>query len=168
MKPPDPIFASFLEQQVREATAMADLNPSLMRVEFVAPGGFLLHLSCRGLVKRPGGEVEEASAFVVGLRLPANYLREAPNPVSIACVLGPHFCFHPNIHAASGQICLGHLRAACPVTDLVIQVVEILTWVNFATHDVLSPEAGQWARNNLGRFPLERRPIHLPPVLAAS
>jgi len=164
----DPILCSFLEQQAHEAQAMAALNPGLMRVEFIAPNGFLLHLSCKGLIKPPGGEIREARVFVVGLRFPSNYLREAPNPVSIAGVLGPHFPFHPNVHAASGQICLGHLRAACPVTDIVIQVVEILTWVNFATHDVLSPEAAQWARNNLDRFPLERHAIHLPPTFAES
>lgn len=168
MNQPDPIFESFYAQQCREAKAMEALNPDLLRIKSVPPDGFLVQILCKGLLRAPGGTVEEAPAFVVGLRLPADYLRDAPNPVGIASIIAPNFPHHPNVHAASGQMCLGHLRAATPVTDIIIQVTEILTWVNFATHDVLSPEAAQWARNHLDRFPLERRAIHLPPISAAS
>jgi hypothetical protein len=56
------------------------------------------------------------------------------------------------------------MRPATPINDLVIQIVEILTYLNYTPieHDSLNRDACQWARNHTDRFPLERRGIHLP------
>ena len=165
----DPIFKSFFINECEELSAMVELNPGFLRVTAVPPNAFLVQFICKGLLREPGGEIEEAPAFVVGIRLPANYCREAPDPTAIAHVIAPHHPWHPNVHGPSGRICVGHIGPSTSVADLIMQIYTILIYRNYATHDGLSPEAAQWARHHQDRFPLEQpRPIHLPPNLITS
>jgi ubiquitin-protein ligase len=88
-----------------------------------------------------------------------DYLRRV-DP-SVVTLLTP-YVWHPNVSGPA--ICLGRMRPATPINDLVIQIVEILTYLNYTPieHDSLNRDACQWARNHTDRFPLERRGIHLP------
>ena len=159
MNHPDPIYATFVSKQASLLGELARLNPGLLGIRQPAANAWFLELHCKGLIRQPGHEVQERDCFHVGVLLSPDYLRRVePTTVSM---LTPHV-WHPNVNGPA--MCLGRIRPATPISDLVIQIVEILCYLNYTPveHDALNAEACQWARNHTGRFPLERRGIHLP------
>jgi hypothetical protein len=159
------ILHAFLRRQCDEGLALAAAS-DLVSIEPLAPpdGGppdrFVVHLTCRGLVRTPRGAIEESGEFVVGIWFPDDYLRVA-NPFEVLTWLHPRHAWHPNISAFAPAICIGHLAPGTGLVDLVYQVWEIVTWqkVTMREDDALNRDACQWARANLARMPVDARPL---------
>ena len=156
----DRILRSFLACQHREGMALADASD---RVRLVALGGdpprkYLADFRCKGLVETPGGEVVEAERFVVGLWFPDDYLRAA-DPFTVLTWLEPRAVFHPNIRPPF--MCIGPIAPATFLTDLLFRCYEVITYgrVTVDERDALNLDACRWARRNLDRFPIDRRPL---------
>ena len=153
----DPIYNRFLAAQIPLGRALVEANPGLLDLLVVAPNCFLARFHCKSLIRKPGEQVAEADRFEFGISLPPDYCRRVEPGVVTA--LTPHI-FHPNVNGPC--ICLGRLAPATPLPDLLVQIFEVLVYLNYSPHDGLNPEASQWARNHPDRFPLERRPIRIP------
>ena len=159
------IVEAFLTRQYEEALAL-EANSDL--VKLVPLGGppadrYVVHFSCRGLVRRPGGEVETTDQFALGIWLSTEYLRFA-NPFEVVTWFSPDNVFHPNIgRAPNGHVylCPGHLTPGTPLLDIVQQCFEVITFqkVNLNEDNAMSPEACAWARQNQHRFPIDPRPL---------
>jgi hypothetical protein len=155
----DAIFSSFLERQEAEARALARESDLL---EVVPVGSrpyqhFLLRFFCKGLVETRDGVVE-AEHFEIGAYFPVHYWQRA-HPVEVLTCLGPVNVFHPNIRFPF--ICPGWLMPGTSLSDLILQCYEILTYqkVTMREDDALNRKACAWARQNVGRFPIDNRPI---------
>lgn len=154
----DPIFHSFLEAQYEQATALAGAS-DILTLEIGderPPQRYVAHFNCRGLVMSQSGEVEEANYFMIGIRLPDDYLRTV-DPTQIVTTLRPWSIWHPN--ARGPFICPGKLTMGTSLVDLLFQIYEIITYQKWSAHDGLNAAACEWARNNQHRFPVDRRPL---------
>jgi len=121
------------------------------------PDRYHVHFRCKGLVRQPGGEIVEASHFMVEVWFPPDYLRVV-EPLEVVTWIGPRQVFHPNIRPS--LICMGHIAPATDLVTILYQLYEIISYHNWAAHDALNAEASQWARNQpQGRFPVDRRPL---------
>jgi hypothetical protein len=159
---PDLIFESFLAQQEQDARALS-AESDLVVVEPIGPSPadrYLVEFTCKGLVERDPGHVEEADHFVVGIWFPSTYLREA-NPFRVTTWLDPRRIWHPNVSMTLPIICIGRLMPGTSLVDIVYQVFEVITWnkVTMRDDDALNRAACQWARANRDRFPVDRRPL---------
>jgi len=159
---PDPLYAEFVARQGPLLEAFAGANHDLLTVRQANPVAWAVVLHCKGLLREAGGNIIDGERFEAGIYFPPDHLRRwDPGTVTM---LTPRV-WHPNILGPA--VCLGSMRPAMSITDILTQLVEILTYQNFATHDGLNPAACQWARNHRERFPLERRPIHIPSPVSA-
>jgi hypothetical protein len=155
----DPIFQNFLRDQHARALALAAASDILQvwtdGSEF--PQRYVARFHCRSVVISPGSEPRPAeSDFEFGLRLPDDYLRE-PEPQQVVMVFRPWVIYHPNV---SGPfICLGRLAGGTPLTDILFQIYEIISFQKWSAHDGLNEEACEWARGHQDQFPLDRRPL---------
>jgi hypothetical protein len=162
----DKIFESFLARQLEEGMALAAAS-DLIELE---PGGgplpdrFLVSFHCKGLV-RFDGVIGETDFFQVGIWFPSDYLRRA-EPFQVLTWIGPRQVFHPNISDRAPFICVGRLAPATPLLDLIYQCFEIITYnkVTMREDDALNKDACAWARQNLGSFPVDRRPLKRRPL----
>lgn len=162
----DRIFDAFLCRQHGDAMALARESDFVeIATHGMPPDRFLIHFSCRGLVRNASGDIDEASSFVVGITFPAGYLRWF-NPSHVVTWLGPNDVWHPNIAPDKHLICLGRMTPGTGITDLIYQCFEIITWNRVTTRedDALNWAACQWARNNPTRFPVDRRPLKRRPL----
>jgi hypothetical protein len=158
----DKILEGFLRRQLEEGMALAaasdlvDLTPA----DKGLPRRYVVEYRCKGLVRKSNGddEIVEADRFAVGIRFPSEYLRHA-EPAEVLTWLGPRNVWHPNIMAP--VICVGRLTPGTPLVDIVYQVFDIITLnkVTVREDDALNPSACQWARHNMHRFPIDRRPL---------
>ena len=163
----DKVVRGFLQQQYKEAMALADESDLLdiIPVDGSPPDRYIAQFSCKGLVCS-GGEVKEAENFVVGIWLPSDYLRRV-EPLQIVSWLAPENIFHPNIGRgplrAGGPlaICLGRLSPGTPLVDLIYQCWELITYAKATMRedDALNWDACRWARWNTHRFPVDARPL---------
>jgi len=166
----DVILESFLASQLEAGLALAASSDLLELVPLDAPPvrRYLVDLRCKGLVRDPSGAVSEADHFQVGIRFPDDYLRHV-RPAEVVTLFGPPNTFHPNV--AAPFMCLGRLVPGTSLVDLIYQVFEILTYgkVTMREDDALNRDACAWARGNLDRFPIDRRPLKRPvPVPVAG
>ena len=154
----DKIFADFLRRQLGDGTEKADASDILHLLPTTAspPSRYIAEFHCRGLVNCDN-KVRVAERHAVGITFPSNYLRQAFDPPEILTWLGPREIFHPNIRFP--LICTGRIAAGTPLTDLLIQVWEIITYQRYTPHDPINPFAAAWARNNQHRFPLDERDL---------
>ena len=154
----DPIFQSFLQVQREEATALAGASDILtLQIENATPPQkYVAMFDCRGLVKMPSGDIEEANHFEVGIWMPDDYLR-AVEPAQVVTILRPWSIWHPNV--GGPWLCPGKLLPGTSLVDLLFQIYEIITYQKWAAHDGLNQAACEWARNNQHRFPVDRRPL---------
>jgi hypothetical protein len=155
----DPILASFLDHQYREALELAGKSDLLD----LAPLGpkpyqfYALRFSCKGLV-RTGADIVESECSEVAIQFPDDYLRRA-HPAQVLTWCKPANAFHPAI--GYPFICPGHLYPAESFVELIYQCFDIITWrkVNMSEHNALNQEAAAWARANQNRFPIDPRPL---------
>ena len=154
----DPIHQRFVETQRKAAASFAASNPELCEIHALPDARFLVRFHCPVLIRRPGSAATVSWGCDVGITLGPDYLRRI-DP-GVATMLTP-FVFHPNIMA--GHICLGRISPATPLTDILVQLYEMIVWHAFTPHDCLNPDAAQWARNNTDRIPLETgRAVFIP------
>lgn len=155
----DRVPANFLERQCEEGMALAaasdllDLRP----LDSTPSSAYLARFYCTGLV-RCKGQVVEHDDFLVGIRFPDAYLREF-DTARVLSWCAPAEIWHPNIRAPF--VCAGNMQAATPLVDLLFQLHEIITYHNVEMREnkALNHDACMWARNNLHRFPVDRRPL---------
>lgn len=171
----DRILDSFLRRQLEEGLALAaasdllDVSPlpaGLFGREGdqpvaadAPPDRFHARFRCRGLVRRPSGEIAEAERFDVGVWMPPDYARRAPDPFRVLAWLGPRNVWHPNISDRLPVICIGHLVAGTPLVEILERVFDVVTFNNVTTveSNALNPAACAWARRNIDRFPIDSR-----------
>jgi hypothetical protein len=157
----DAILTSFLRHETQRALALAAASDRLVFTPMAGecPQRFVAEFRCQGLVKGRDGAVREADRWVVGIAIPDDYLRgPTVDPFRVLSWLGPAEVFHPNIRGA-GVICVGRLEPGMDFEYLLHQLYEIITWQRYNLADCLNAEAAQWARNNLQRLPVDRRPL---------
>lgn len=154
----DPVFRNFLAVQQQQALALAAASDilELQCEEATPPQKYVARFHCRGLVKTPGGDIQEENEFDVGIWLPDDYLSSA-DPRQVVTIFRPWTIWHPN--AAGPFICLGKLGGGTALVDVLFQVYEVITYQKWAAHDGLNPAACEWARNHQDRFPIDRRPL---------
>ncbi len=156
----DDQMKSWLEWQMAD---WEELAPQTDRVRLTPVGletpalGYIAQFDCRGLIRSYDGAVSEFETFLVGIRFGENHLRERPDPLRLVYLLSPANTWHPNVRCPA--LCVGHVKAGCGLIDLLYQVYGILTYQNFHLADCLNEQAAAWARNNLDRFPVDRRPL---------
>ena len=154
----DPILQRFVETQRRAAAMFSAANPDICEVDCLTDTRFLVRFRCPVMIRRPGHEARIGRGCDVGITFGPNHLRRI-DP-GVATMLTP-FVFHPNI--LSSAVCLGRIAPAAPLTDILVQLYEMIIWKNFSPNDCLNPEAAQWVRNNPERVPLEGgRSIRIP------
>ena len=157
----DRILATFLARQRDQALALARDSDVLQLVPVGdPPDRYVALFTCKGLVREAAGQITEADHFEVGIGFPADYLRSA-DPFRVLAWLGPRQIWHPNISDRAPAICVGHLAPGTALVDILLQVHEMVTWnkFNMREDESLNPAACQWARHNLARLPVDRRPL---------
>lgn len=151
----DPVLDAFLAQQYEQGMALARQS-DLLDLEAASRDRFIAHFRCNGLVRKPSGEVVVASDFAVGIWFAPDHLSEV-RPQHVLTWLHPNNPWHPNIRPPF--MCAGHLPPGVELVDILYQCFEIITYVTWAPHDALNPDAAQWARNHQEMFPVDRRPL---------
>jgi hypothetical protein len=154
----DPVFKAFLKKQFEEGLMLAQ-NSDILTLKPMGPQPvqhFLACFSCKGLVRGPGLTVSEANKFVAGISFPDDYLRRAQVP-EVVTLLEPVNFHHPN--GRFPFLCIGHLSPGQSLSSLIYQIYEMITYHRFNLTDALNQEACAYARANLHRFPLDRRPL---------
>jgi len=155
----DHVLERFLMRQAEAGLALAQESDilRLAPLDGPAPQHYVAEFRARGLVKRPGGEVAEASGAVFGIHLPDDYLRRVKAPEILTCV-EPLTAWHPNIHGPF--VCISSLTPAMPLVDILYGLYEVWTWHLLNTGDPLNHAAARWARGqDPDRFPIDRRPL---------
>jgi len=161
----DKVFEGFLKKQCDEAIALANASDllSVTPLDAPIPQHFIAEFRCKGLVLTQSGEVVEADRFLVGIFFPPDYLRRS-QPWEVLTFLGPPNTFHPNIRCheelpGAGAICVGRVIPGMRLVEILYQIYEIITYTKVNLHDSLNPTAAMWARANMARFPVDRRPL---------
>jgi len=156
----DVVYERFLARQREEGMALAESSDLLdLHLAPAVPPHFFAEFHCRGLVRGIDGDIREATGFTVGIWLPPDYLRRADTfEMFRTCTPG---IFHPNVSASLPLVCIGRLAPGTPLVDILYQIYDMLTWQKFNSRedDALNKAACAWARHNLDRFPIDRRPL---------
>jgi len=155
----DRIFTSWL---MRQEADWADFAPKTDRVK-VTPVGvgapcrkYVAEFDCGGLVRQSDGAITRAEEFVIGIYFGDDHLRRV-EPMQLVWLLSPTNVWHPNIKAPT--VCLGHLRPAVGLIEILNQAYSILTYQNVSPGDCLNEEAASWSRAHRDQFPIDRRPL---------
>ena len=154
----DKIHTSFLRAQREQALALAAASDLLELTPGPgdAPSRYVARFKCDGLVRMPAGEIARANRFDVGIQFPESYLRHV-EPLQVATMLWPHNVWAPNVNGFG--ICVGHLPPGTTLVEILYQLFDIIAWNRFRLDDALNPDACEFARNNMGMFPIDRRPL---------
>jgi len=153
----DTIFESWLETQERDAKAL-NKSSDVVEIQTVDAQRFLCRFRCKGLLRTRSGEIEETGEFFVGIAFADDYLRHF-DPLQTISLLSPQGVFHPNVSPNGSGICPGHMHPGTSLADLVSQIHSILTYQHMNLNDSWNLDAAAWARNQLHRFPVDRRPL---------
>jgi hypothetical protein len=158
----DVVFNGFLTRQWEEAAPLNQAS-DLVRIRpfgGTPPNRYVVDFRCTGLVMDEGGSVAESDRFRVGIWFPSDYLRRV-DPFEVLTWLWPPHVFHPNISDVAPLICIGRLTRGTPLVEIVYRVFDVITFnnVTMVEHDALNRRACVWARENRGRFPVDRRPL---------
>jgi hypothetical protein len=155
----DRVLRNFLERQHEDGMALAAASDFVeLRLLGGAPiTAYFAHFNCTGLVRRDG-QVVEHEDFLVGICFPDTYLRQF-DTARVFTWCEPAEIWHPNIRPPF--ICAGSMEPGTPLVDLLFQLHEVITYhnVEMREHMALNHDACRWARNNLHRFPVDRRPL---------
>jgi len=157
----DRVFEAFLACQRDQALVLTQDSDVLHLVPIGdPPDRYLALFTCCGLVRDAAGPIVEADRFEVGICFHHDYLRSA-STFRVLTWLGPRHIWHPNISNELPAVCVGHLAPGTSLVDILYQLHEMITWnkFNMREDDSLNPAACQWARHNLARLPVDRRPL---------
>jgi hypothetical protein len=156
----DAVLHGFLTEQQGEALALAASSDLVTVIPCDGPPAshYVVEFRCRGLVRLGHGEIVDRDRFAVGVSFPPDYLRRA-HPAEVLTVLAPMNVFHPNVRGTA--ICVGRLKPGTRLVDLIYQCFEIFTFakVTMREDDALNRDACVWARQNVDRFPIDKRPL---------
>ncbi len=154
----DKVFKAFLAGQTAQLQALA-ADSDIFELGMVVETLFGLTFHCRGLIETEEGEIIEHDLFNVVLNVDPDYLRKPVDDPRLMVSMVETNTFHPNI--AGHVICLGKINAATPLTALVTQIYEILSYQKYNTveYDALNPKACAWARENQHRLPIDDRSL---------
>lgn len=154
----DAILHGFLERQYEEGMALAAASDlfDLVPLGDQPPQKYLAHFRCTGLVRADDSTIIEANDFVAYIWFRNDHLR-AVDPMTLVTFLEPRRITHPNIRAPF--VCLGKVGVGIALTDIIFQLFEMITYNRVKLDDALDGEAAAWARQNLHRFPVDRRPL---------
>ncbi|MGD8868352.1 MAG: hypothetical protein PVI01_11995 [Gemmatimonadales bacterium] len=160
----DRVFQAFLEREQAAGLALAEASDilSLAPIGASPANRYLAEFRCTGLIHE-GGEIRTCDRFVIGFAFPEDYCRR-PDAGALVHLLAPQNVWHPNIRFP--VICPGMMPAGTGLVDLIFQCYEILTYGEMGLKDPLNEAACRWARRNMDRFPLDRRPLKRPPKTA--
>ncbi len=155
----DKILEAFLKRQSEETLALnaaSDLV-KVLPVEGDPPQRYVTEFYCNGLVWR-NGAIVEGNQFAVGIWMPDDYLRHT-NPAQVLTWLSPPTVWHPNVLAP--YVCIGPIAPGTSLTDLIHRLYDVITYnkVTMREDNALNKNACVWARQNLHRFPVDRRPL---------
>lgn len=153
----DKVFHAFLASQQAAGLALAEASDilTLLPIGASPANRYVAELRCKGLVHE-GGEIRICDRFVIGIAFPADYCRR-PNVGALVNLLAPNNVWHPNVRFP--VICPGMMPPGTGLVDLIFQCYEILTYGELGMIDPLNEAACRWARRNMDRFPLDRRPL---------
>ncbi len=153
----DVIWSSWVDESTKAALELAAASDRF-DFEVLDPQHHVARFHCRGLVRRPGGEIAEADEFAVGISIGADYLRHV-DPLRVLTWLEPRAMWHPNRMGAT--CCIGRVHPGTPLVDLVHRTYMLITYQEVMPdeRDALNASACTWARGNLHRFPVDGRPI---------
>ncbi len=165
----DKIFEAFLKRQLEEGRALADASDivDLLPIGEPLPQRYIADFHCRGLVRTREGKIMEWNHFTVGIYFPSGYLRSA-DPFAMLRWFGPPteenpdmVIWHPNVSARAPFICVGRIAPGMPLTDLLHQLYEIISYQRYTPieFDSLNKDCCSWARAHSHRFPMDRRPL---------
>ena len=158
----DSIMKQFLEDQRRRGLSLADNSDiltltAIQDVEQSPPHRYIAKYACKSALRNGDGQIHIAeSQFYVGISFGRDHLRRV-DPLQLVTWLGPGDIFHPNVRGP--LFCVGRVHSGITLVDILYQVFEIVTFVNWSSHDLLDDAAAQWARNNQHLFPVDRRPL---------
>jgi hypothetical protein len=157
----DEILHTFLERQYQEGMALAAASDrvDLVPLAGAPPQRYLARFRCTGLVQSADGTISEADDFVAGIWFRDDHLR-TKDPLTLVTWMEPRGIMHPNIRAPF--VCLGKVGLGMSLVDIIYQLYEIITYNKVTLDDALNGEAAAWARRNLQRFPVDRRPLKRP------
>lgn len=158
------ISHAFLEANQDEGLGLAAESPLVDVTPLDGPPAraYLVGLRCKGLIRTSAGAIEEWEDWQIGVQFARDYLRRA-EPYRVLTWLGPREVHHPNISDRLPVLCIGTIRPATPLVELISRTWEVITYRRFTTceHDCLNPAAAQWARHHLERFPVDDRVLRL-------
>ena len=154
----DSIMKQFLEDQQQRGTALAADSDVLELVaiqdeQHAPPQRYIAKYNCKSVLCEDGQIHVAESEFHVGISFGENHLRQV-DPLRLVTWLGPGNIVHPNVRPP--MLCVGRLHSGITLVDILYQVFEIITYVNWSSHDLLHEPAAQWARNNQQLFPVDR------------
>jgi hypothetical protein len=154
----DPVLRDFLatgRDELRDRSARGGL------LDFASLGGrtpwlYRLTFATRGLVRRDG-EIREWDRHIVAVRFLPDYLRRADR-FEMLMLVEPRDAFHPNLRPPG--ICI-QVYPGQPLVEICDALHALLSWRlrNLREDDALNPAACAWGRANLGRLPLDDRPL---------
>lgn len=153
----DRVFQAFLEREQQAGLALAEASDILSLVPIGASPAnrYLAEFHCKGLIYE-AGEIRTCDRFLIGFAFPEDYCRR-PDAGALVNLLAPQNVWHPNVRFP--VICPGMMPAGSGLVDLIFQCYEILTYGQMGLTDPLNEAACRWARRNMDRFPLDRRPL---------
>ncbi len=159
----DKVMRAFLMAQCAAAKALSadsdilQIHPLPPDEQGDPPSRFLIRLECTGVLLGTDRQPHvQPDIFLIGARFPADYLRQA-QPATLLTWLGPPNVVHPNIRPP--YICAGQIEPGTRLTDLAYRCFEMIGYVNWASHDSLNSDAGDWALRNQHLFPVDARPL---------
>ena len=157
----DQIFEGWLKCQLEEALALAGSSDlvNLVPENGAYPRKYVIEFRCNGLI-RQGSDVVEANRFITGVWFPPNYHRRV-NPYQVVTLLEPANLWHPNYDLERRVICIGPIPPGTSLTSIIYQLFEVFSYqrVTMREDDALNWAACAWARRNIGRFPIDSRPL---------
>lgn len=139
-----------LKADFAKVTTELDGHPhiTLSETSGEPPDHYILEYKVPSLVAlEEGREPSSQAEHRVEVFLPMDYPRRPP----FARMLNP--VFHPNIDPQ--KICIGdHWSAGQSLSNLLLQIAEMLCFQSYNVKSPLNPEAAVWAEENLERLPL--------------
>lgn len=154
----DKIIATFLADQTAKLQLLAKQS-DIFNLESVRGSLFFLRFNCNGLVVDRKGNVHNHDDFLAALMVSPDFLRRPIEDPRHFITMLDNNIFHPNI--SGHAICVGKINAGTPLTYLVYQIYEILSYQKYTPRedDALNLAACNWARNNAEKFPIDARPL---------
>ncbi len=155
----DQVLRDFLYKQYDDGRALA-AESEILELHPLGPAPvrrYAARFHCRGLI-RDDNAVREHDDFLVGIGFPDDYLRRF-DTTRVLTWLEPFRIWHPNVRPPF--VCVGRMEPGSGLVDLIYQLYEMITYHNVEMREpnALNHDACAWARRNVQRFPLDRRPL---------